>query len=264
MAEGFRRPDTLMFEGNLAENWRIFEQEYDIFIGAAHSDKPARTRAYILLNLAGPEAIERERSFVYAAEVREGGADDGRVLVPAESKEDPECLKRKFREMHNPQTNVTMERHKFNTRNQKAGETIESYVSDLKIKARSCNFGELCEELIRDRLVCGINNDHLRKTLLRDSGLTLAKAISVCQIHEVTEEHNKTLLTPNSSVTHVDAVQNKYARRESNKRECDKAKFNAKPVASQHISNCNSAVVVILQKKVNAQLLANSVMHARK
>ncbi|KAJ8008834.1 hypothetical protein DPEC_G00082540 [Dallia pectoralis] len=97
MAEGFRRPDPLVFDGNLAENWWIFEQEYDIFIAAAHSDKPAKTQAYILLNLAGAEAIERERSFVYAAEVRAPG-EEGAVVVPAESREDPECLKRKFRE----------------------------------------------------------------------------------------------------------------------------------------------------------------------
>lgn len=76
--------------------------------------KPAKTKAYILLNLAGAEAIERERSFVYAAEVRASG-DDGAVLAPAESREDPECLKRKFREMCNPQHNKTMERHKFHT-----------------------------------------------------------------------------------------------------------------------------------------------------
>ncbi|CAL9695031.1 unnamed protein product [Knipowitschia caucasica] len=234
MADCFRRPDPLVFDGNIAENWRVFEQEYDIFVAAAHSDKSARTRAYILLNLAGPEAIERERSFVYAAEVREPG-DDGRVLAPAESKEDPECLKRKFREMCNPQTNITMERHKFNTRNQKAGETVESYVSDLRIKAKSCNFGELREELVRDRLVCGINNDHLRKVLLRDSDLTLAKAISVCQIHEMTEEHNKSLMSPQSSATNVDAVQNNYTKRRNTER-FDRS--NAKP--TQLINNCNN------------------------
>lgn len=167
MADGFRRPDPLVFDGNIAENWRVFKQEYDIFIAAAHYDKPARTRAYILLNIAGPEAIERERSFVYAAEVRGPGVD-APIITHAESKEDPECLKRKYREMCNPQTNVTMERHKFNTRNQNVSEPIESYVSALRIKAKSCKFGNLYEELIRDRLVCGISNDNLRKVLLRD------------------------------------------------------------------------------------------------
>ena len=90
-----------------------------MFIAAACSTEPKKTQAYILLNLAGGEAIEREKSFTYG----EG-----------ESKEDPECLKRKFGELCNPQANVTMERHKFNTRVQQRGESIQSYVSDLKNK----------------------------------------------------------------------------------------------------------------------------------
>lgn len=232
MAEGFRRPDPLVFDGNIAENWRVFEQEYDIFIAAAHYDKPARTRAYILLNIAGPEAIERERSFVYAAEVR-GPGEDAPIITHAESKEDPECLKRKFREMCNPQTNVTMERHKFNTRNQKIGESIESYVSALRIKAKSCTFGNLYEELTRDRLVCGISNDNLRKVLLRDCDLTLIKAVNICQIHEMTEEHNKTLAMPQHSATNVDSVQTyqRGTRKYDNKR---KPRANG----ASSISNC--------------------------
>lgn len=38
MADGFRRPDPVVIDGNGAE------QEYDIFIAAANFDKPARTR----------------------------------------------------------------------------------------------------------------------------------------------------------------------------------------------------------------------------
>ena len=204
MADGFRRPDPLVFDGNIAENWRIFEQEYDIFIAAAHSDKTARTKAYILLNLAGAEAIERERSFVYAAEVRAPG-EDGAVIVPAESRENPECLKRKFREVCNPQHNTTMERHKFHSRHQKQGETIESYITDVRIKARSCHFGDLTDELVCDRIVCGIRNDSIRKALLRDSELTLNKAITICRIYEMTEESNKALAQPQA--TTVDAIQ---------------------------------------------------------
>lgn len=109
-----------------------------------HYDKPAKTRAYILFNLAGPEAIERERSFVYKAEVRAPGKN-GAILTPAESREDPECLKRKFRGICNPQQNKTMERHRFCSRNQKQGETIEAFISDLRIKAKSCQFGELTD-----------------------------------------------------------------------------------------------------------------------
>lgn len=226
MADGFRRPEPLVFNENIAENWRVFEREYDIFIAAAHSDKPAKTRAYILLNIAGPDAIERERSFVYAPEVRAAG-EGGGILTPAESREDPECLKKKFREICNPQHNRTMERHKFHTRNQKQGETIESFISDLRIKAKCCHFGEITDELICDRIVCGVTSDTLRKALLRDSELTLAKAISIARIHEMTEESSKTLAT---QATSVDAVKPAY----------DKQPKTKPQSALQAITNCSN------------------------
>ena len=210
MADGFRRPDPLLFNENVAENWRIFEREYDIFIAAAHYDKPARTRAYILLNIAGPEAIERERSFVYTAEVR--GEDDA-IITPGESREDPECLKAKFREICNPQLNRTLERHKFHTWNQRPGESIESFISNLRIKAKTCNFGQITDELICDRIVCGVTSDPLRKSLLRDCDLTLAKAISTCRVHEMTEESSKTLAPQATSVYAVKPVSHRTQQR---------------------------------------------------
>lgn len=45
---------------SVAEKWRVFEQEYDIFTAATHSYKDARTRAFILVNLASSEDIEWE------------------------------------------------------------------------------------------------------------------------------------------------------------------------------------------------------------
>lgn len=52
-------------------------------------------------------------------------------------------------------------------------------MSDLRNKAKTCRFGELTDELIRDRLMCGVTNDGMRKILLRDSELTLTKAIDL-------------------------------------------------------------------------------------
>ena len=40
----------------------------------------------------------------------------------------------------------------FFTRVQKADESIDDHVTYLKIKARNCNFGDLKDEMIRDKL----------------------------------------------------------------------------------------------------------------
>ena len=51
----------MSFEGNVAENWKNFDAEFDIFVQAAYGDKDESTKAYILLNLADREAIGKEK-----------------------------------------------------------------------------------------------------------------------------------------------------------------------------------------------------------
>ena len=85
----------------------------------------------------------------------------------------------------NPRASVTIEQHKFNTRVQQRGETIQSHVSDLKNKASSCEFEDLKDEMIKDRLVCGIENDKLRVTLLREHKL---KSLNICNKTDYTKK----------------------------------------------------------------------------
>ena len=51
-------------------------------------------------------------------------------------------------------TNETFERYTFNICVQQESETIDAYVSKLRKLAKTCNYGELEESLIRDRIVC--------------------------------------------------------------------------------------------------------------
>ena len=70
-------------------------------------------------------------------------------------------------------TNEIYERNRFNKRDQEAGESIESYVATLRSLAKSCNYCELTDSLIRDRIVVGIRENSFRKKLLQGSKLTL-------------------------------------------------------------------------------------------
>lgn len=57
-----------------------------------------------------------------------------------------------------PQRNVIFERAKFNSKIQLDGESVKDFATALHALADTCNFGELREELIRDRLVVGLKN----------------------------------------------------------------------------------------------------------
>ena len=74
-----------------------------------------------------------------------------------------------------------MERYKFNKRAQGETESVGQYITELRLLAKNCRFGDLQDELIRDRIICGINSERLQARLLREEALTLEKATSLCK-----------------------------------------------------------------------------------
>ena len=65
-----------------------------------------------------------------------------------------------------PKQNETVERFRFNVQKQEPGESIETFVTNLNTLAARCNYGEIVDSLVRDRIVCGILDAHLRERLL--------------------------------------------------------------------------------------------------
>ena len=75
------------------------EEESNIYCNAALSDKKSKVKACTLVNLAGPEAIKRQRNFEYIPEIKQGDE----VIQTVESKNDVGVLLCKFGELCNPQ-----------------------------------------------------------------------------------------------------------------------------------------------------------------
>lgn len=102
--------------------------------------------------------------------------------------------------------------------------SISQYVTELKLRAKTCEFGQLQESLIKDRVVCGITSDAMRERLLREADLTLEKAVQICIASEMTkgqilqmhdEERNSQTLARESK--HVDAVKHNQTHRNEQK-----------------------------------------------
>ena len=83
-------------------------------------------------------------------------------------------------------TNVSYERYKFHSRNQKDGESTTTYIGELRRLAHSCDFENITpDQLIRDRIVCGVGDDGLRKKLLQSDNLSLDGCVSTCGASEL-------------------------------------------------------------------------------
>ena len=61
--------------------------------------------------------------------------------------------------------NVVIEHTKFNKRSQLPDEPVEQFITSLYNLAADCNFGELKEKLIRDRIVVRIRDASLSERL---------------------------------------------------------------------------------------------------
>ena len=78
-------------------------------------------------------------------------------------------------------TSEIMQRWKFNTRNRKPDESVSDYMAELRKLAQDCNFGDSLTVMLRDQLVCGINDDNIQRRLLSEDTLTFDKALKFAQ-----------------------------------------------------------------------------------
>ena len=101
----------------------------------------------------------------------------------------------KFQQYFVKRKNVIYERTKFNQRIQKLDETVDSFVTELYRLARTCNYGNLTNEMIRDRIVTGIRDRAVAERLQMDPKLTLEKAIQMTRESEMLKCQQSTVRT---------------------------------------------------------------------
>lgn len=99
----------------------------------------------------------------------------------------------KFDAFFQVRKNVIFERARFNRRNQEGGESAEQFITSLYSLAENCNYGDLKDDLIRDRIVVGIRDKALSERLQLDPELTLEKAKKVVRQREAVQEQQQIL-----------------------------------------------------------------------
>ncbi|XP_044756800.1 uncharacterized protein K02A2.6-like [Coccinella septempunctata] len=141
-------------------------------------------KAAVLLNCIGDKALKIYNTFEFQ-----------------ESKENQNfaSIVKKFESHFLPTINVTYERYLFFTREMKENESVDEYVTQLKHLSLNCEFNNLNDSLIKDRLVLGIKDKNVKDRLLRTKNLDLIKAVEICKSAEVTHKQLEVLCSSNSS-----------------------------------------------------------------
>ena len=171
-------PDHLQLSsGNVSQNWKRFKQKwrnYDLAIGIARKEDPIRVATF--LTVIGDEALDVYNAFTW-------DSDEDKVKM--------DKVLEHFEQYCEPRKNTIYERYLFFSRGQESGEPIDKYATVLRNMADSCEFQDLKDSLIRDRIVFGIADNNVRERLLRVPDLTLNKALEIARAAEATQSQLK-------------------------------------------------------------------------
>ena len=191
-APSFTLPPPPPLEIHGADKWRKFKRAWASYSLATELDKkPEPVQVATLLTVIGEEAREVFSTFTGWAE--EG--DDAKIGP----------VLQKFEQYCQPHRNIPFERYCFNRRVQEPGETYDQYRTALRKLAEGCDFHTITpDEILRDRLVFGIRDSKARERLLREPGLTLARADEICHAAECTMKQLK--VVEEGDVATVNAV----------------------------------------------------------
>ena len=169
-------PAQLSLTGNLSTNWKRFQRAWKNCEIAARLKDPSNStinkelRTETLLTCIGSDVYD---AFVFET------PEQGKVI---------DIVLEKFEQYCIGETNQTYKRYRFNKCHQNEHETIDAYVTSLRTLAKTCNFGQLENDLIRDRVVMGIRDNTTRKKLLQVAKLSLSQCTDVCRSYEKTSQ----------------------------------------------------------------------------
>ena len=145
------------------EEWQQYAERMGHFLAANGVTTEERKRSIFLL-VIGPKTYKLLCSLVSP---NKPGDKSFAELVQA------------LKSHYNPEPSEIVERYKFHTRFRKPGESVATFVSELRTLAQTCNFGDSLGDMLRDHLVCGINDDYIQRRLLSEPRLDFKKAMEL-------------------------------------------------------------------------------------
>ena len=120
------------------EAWATYVERLEFYFIANGIEDPEKKRA-VLLTVSGPATYKLIRNLSSPKKPAEKSYDKLVVLVKSH---------------YTPKPSVIVQRFQFHSRTQKPGETVATFVAELRQLSEFCEFGASLEDMLGDRLVC--------------------------------------------------------------------------------------------------------------
>ena len=174
---GVQPPAFAWDADDLSAQLRGFECYCTLILGTPSFARrpPTEIVRYILLWM-GPRAVEIFDNWTHLSEAQ---------------KTDPNQVWAAFRAYFEPKSNFRLARFQLRELTQEAGESIDTFVTRLKVQAGKCNFATpaMLEDNVIDQIIKGTAHSGVRKAMLDHdpAGLTLDRVLDTARTHEATQ-----------------------------------------------------------------------------
>ena len=160
-------PEQMNCSGDLPTNWKMFREAYeDYLVTTGLDEKDKIIQVATLKTLMGTECKKILK----------------RLQLTEAEMEDPQTILDALQDHFVPVRNILYERYIFHNTEQQA------HLIKLRRLAEPCQFGNLEDEMVRDRLVLGCKDSAARTRLFREKSCDLKKAVESLRISEATSE----------------------------------------------------------------------------
>ena len=200
---------------NQLEDWRSYTERLQNYFIANDIKNEAKQHA-ILLSVCGPRTYKLIHSLLSPQEPKDVSFAD---------------IVKQMTDHYQPKPSIIVQHFKFHSRSCKQRESVATYIAELKRLAEDCEFGEFLEQMLRDRIVCGINDPRIQRSLLAERELTYKSAFELAQSMETADQNTNDLQTAPQSEP--------QSRRED---------FHYMPRAGTQLSHSFATVVEVITK----------------
>ena len=174
-------PQLNIREGNPAENFRKWKRHYDVYsIASGFSEKSNKQQTAMLLHCAGPDIVDLVDQLKFTEDA---------------DKENPTIVLQKLEEYCQEHTSEVLETFKFWNLQQQ--DTFDTFLTALLQRAQYCNFGDLTERMVRDKIVFTVKGK-AQQLLLQEKDLTFKKTVEIMRSLEAS---SKQMLEMNQTKT---------------------------------------------------------------
>lgn len=212
---------------NPSESWRHWRQDFEDYVEALrYSNESEKTKTALFRHVCGDELKKQFRSFDLAPEAEVEEVSLKQILD-------------EFDKYFVDYQNEIYASFKFLEIKQEKGEKFSDFYSRLRCAVVECNYGQLMERMLRDKIIQGILDKPLQERLIRETSKkakTLQEVVSECK----TAEHSKAQASEmNENKISIDALKNnrnhvKSARLMHKRAREQKKEFNCRYCGKTH------------------------------